>query len=188
MTTELALLDRVHATIMGQVVATGQAPHHTELAAALGIGIDEARVAVADLWRSLPHDRTNALAFNRAQNPGGEQVKAIFGSDIGHFDVLAQTGGSKPDGFEPRRAYVNSKLCNLWFAYELVRRLAAAGVTSKERPISVNAYEPGLVPGSGLARDYPPALRWVWLRVLPAVARVATRLVPGPSADHPTNE
>jgi len=33
-------------------------------------------------------DRTNALAFNRAQNPGGEQVKAIFGTDIGHFDVL----------------------------------------------------------------------------------------------------
>ncbi len=50
MTTELALLDQIHATIMSQVVATGQAPHHTELAATLGIGIDEARVAVADLW------------------------------------------------------------------------------------------------------------------------------------------
>ena len=98
--------------------------------------------------------------------------------DIGHFDVLSQTGGSKADGFEPRRAYVNSKLCNLWFAYELVRRLAAAGLTSKERPISVNAYEPGLVPGSGLAREYSPALRWVWFRVLPAVARVATRFTP----------
>ena len=33
-------------------------------------------------------DRTNALAFNRALNPEGSQVKAIFGSDIGHFDVL----------------------------------------------------------------------------------------------------
>ena len=98
--------------------------------------------------------------------------------DVGHFDVLAQSGGATPDGFDPRRAYVNSKLCNLWFAYELVRRIAAAGLASKERPISVNAYEPGLVPGSGLAREYPPALRWVWLRVLPAVARVATRFTP----------
>ena len=98
--------------------------------------------------------------------------------DIGHFDVLAQTGGPRADAFEPRVAYVNSKLCNLWFAYELVRRLAAAGLTSKERPISVNAYEPGLVPGSGLAREYPPALRWIWHRVLPAVARVATRFTP----------
>lgn len=98
--------------------------------------------------------------------------------DIGHFDVLATTGGPKPDGFDPRLAYVNSKLCNVWFTYELVRRLAAAGLSSKERPLSVNAYEPGLVPGSGLAREYPPALRWIWLRVLPAVARLATRVTP----------
>jgi hypothetical protein len=33
-------------------------------------------------------DPMNALAFNRAQYAGGAQVKAIFGSDIGHFDVL----------------------------------------------------------------------------------------------------
>ena len=98
--------------------------------------------------------------------------------DVGHFDVLAQSGGSRPDAFEPRRAYVNSKLCNLWFAYELARRIAAAKLTSRDHPLSVNAYEPGLVPGSGLAREYPPALRWLWLRVLPAVARVATRLTP----------
>ncbi len=98
--------------------------------------------------------------------------------DIGHFDVLAQSGGAKPDAFDPRVAYVNSKLCNVWFTYELIRRIAAAGIVSKERPLSVNAYEPGLVPGSGLAREYPPALRWVWLRVLPAIARVATRFTP----------
>ena len=98
--------------------------------------------------------------------------------DIAHFDVLATTGGPRQNAFDGRLAYVNSKLCNLWFTYELVRRLEAAGLVSKERPLSVNAYEPGLVPGSGLAREYPPALRWIWLRVLPAVARVATRFTP----------
>ncbi len=82
---------------------------------------------------------------------------------VGHFDVLAQSGGPRPDAFDARVAYVNSKLCNLWFTYELIRRIVAAGLTSKERPISVNAFEPGLVPGSGLAREYPAALRWVWL-------------------------
>jgi len=96
--------------------------------------------------------------------------------DIGHFDVLAQSGGPKVDGFDPRLAYVNSKLCNVWFTYELIRRIAGAGLASKDRPLSVNAFEPGLVPGSGLAREYPPALHWVWLRVLPAIARVATRV------------
>ena len=98
--------------------------------------------------------------------------------DIGHLDVLATDGVARKDGFDGRRAYVNSKLCNMWFTYELVRRVAAAGLASKERPLSVNAFDPGLVPGSGLAREYPAALRWVWLRVLPAVARVATRLTP----------
>jgi NAD(P)-dependent dehydrogenase (short-subunit alcohol dehydrogenase family) len=98
--------------------------------------------------------------------------------DVGHFDALAQSGGAKPDVFDARLAYVNSKLCNLWFAYELIRRLTAAGLSTKDRPLSVNAYEPGLVPGSGLAREYHPALRWLWMHVMPAMARAATRFTP----------
>jgi light-dependent protochlorophyllide reductase len=85
--------------------------------------------------------------------------------------TLAATDGD----FDGRLAYVHSKLCNLWFAYELVRRLERAGL----RRVTVNGFDPGLVPGSGLARDYPPALRFVWNRVLPGVARVLTLVVPG---------
>jgi NAD(P)-dependent dehydrogenase (short-subunit alcohol dehydrogenase family) len=97
--------------------------------------------------------------------------------DVGDLDVLAATGGPKKDAFDGRLAYVNSKLCNIWFTYELVRRFDAAGLAGKARPLSVNAFDPGLVPGSGLAREYPAPLRWIWFRVLPAVARVATRFV-----------
>jgi NAD(P)-dependent dehydrogenase (short-subunit alcohol dehydrogenase family) len=32
-------------------------------------------------------DRVNAWAFNRRANPLGARLNAIFGSDIGHFDV-----------------------------------------------------------------------------------------------------
>lgn len=32
-------------------------------------------------------DRTNAWAFSRAHNPFDAQIKTLFGSDIGHFDV-----------------------------------------------------------------------------------------------------
>lgn len=72
-----------------------------------------------------------------------------------------------PDG---RRRYTTSKLCNVLFAYELDRRLDHGG-----RGIAVNAFDPGLMPGSGLARDYSPIGRLVWryvfplLRVLPNV-------------------
>lgn len=88
---------------------------------------------------------------------------------IDDFDTLAARGGPAEGDFNGRLAYVNSKLCNLWFTYELIRRIEAAGLSSRERPLSVNAFEPGLVPGTGLARDYPSWARLLWKRVLPAL-------------------
>jgi hypothetical protein len=74
---------------------------------------------------------------------------------------------------------VNSKLCNLWFTYELARRLSSLPRVHGRPAVTVNAFDPGLVPGSGLARDYPAPLRFAWDRVLPGVARALTRVVPG---------
>jgi NAD(P)-dependent dehydrogenase (short-subunit alcohol dehydrogenase family) len=70
---------------------------------------------------------------------------------------------------EGRRRYTTSKLCNLLFTYELDRRMGhgAQGVT-------VNAFDPGMMPGSGLARDYPPLQRFVWRYLLPVL-----RFLPG---------
>lgn len=74
-----------------------------------------------------------------------------------------------------RRRYTTSKLCNMLFAYELDRRLGQGA-----RGITVTAFDPGLMPGSGLAREYGPVLKLVWryvfqlLRVLPNVNSVAT--------------
>ncbi len=100
-------------------------------------------------------------------------------ADIADLETLAATGGPRKDTFDGRLAYVNSKLCNLWFAYELARRLEAAGLSNADRRLTVNGFDPGLVPGSGLARDYPPVLRFVWDRILPGVARVLTPVVAG---------
>ena len=97
-------------------------------------------------------------------------------ADVGDLATLAATGGPRPDGFDGRLAYVNSKLCNLWFAYELARRLDTDGLRAA---ITVNGYDPGLVPGSGLARDYHPALRFVWNRILPGLAQLLSPLVAG---------
>jgi light-dependent protochlorophyllide reductase len=97
-------------------------------------------------------------------------------ADVRDLDTLAATGGPGRDKYDGRLAYVNSKLCNLWFTYELARRLDAAG--SNGRRITVNGFDPGLVPGSGLARDYPAPLRFVWDRILPGVAQVLTLAVP----------
>ena len=96
---------------------------------------------------------------------------------ITDLETLTKIGGPRKDAFDGRLAYVNSKLCNLWFAYELARRLESAHLVNGR--LTVNAFDPGLVPGSGLARDYPAALRFVWNRVLPGVARLLSRVIPG---------
>ncbi|WP_036485688.1 SDR family NAD(P)-dependent oxidoreductase [Myxosarcina sp. GI1] len=66
-----------------------------------------------------------------------------------------------------RIAYTTSKLCNILCAYELSRRLTEAGYSTEKQPITVNVFNPGLMPGSGLAKDYPPVARFIWYSVLP---------------------
>jgi NAD(P)-dependent dehydrogenase (short-subunit alcohol dehydrogenase family) len=98
---------------------------------------------------------------------------------IRDLDVLAATGGPERDRYDGRLAYVNSKLCNLWFAYELDRRLSVWCASTGRARITVNGWEPGLVPASGLARDYPGAARFVWNWILPGLARAVHPFLPG---------
>jgi light-dependent protochlorophyllide reductase len=73
-------------------------------------------------------------------------------------------------GTAGRRAYTTSKLCNVLFTYELERKLRAEkAVGSNGRSITVNAFDPGLMPGTGLARDYGRLARFAWRFVLPAL-------------------
>ena len=44
-------------------------------------------------------DSTNAWAFNRQNNPLEAEIKTLFGSDIGHFDVQDMSG-VLPEAFE----------------------------------------------------------------------------------------
>jgi NAD(P)-dependent dehydrogenase (short-subunit alcohol dehydrogenase family) len=67
-----------------------------------------------------------------------------------------------------RIRYANSKLANLYFAYELARRLAGRAVT-------VNAFDPGLMPQTRLDRDYSARLQRLYDRLTPLLIH----LVPG---------
>ena len=83
-------------------------------------------------------------------------------ADVAHPHAEQEAG----DG---RRRYTTSKLCNVLFSYELDRRLGQG-----EQGVTVTAFDPGLMPGSGLARDYPPLQRLAWRYLLPAL-----RVLPG---------
>lgn len=59
-------------------------------------------------------------------------------------------GGLPPskDSYDGMRAYQISKLCNVWYTYELQRRLDEGG----KSPVRVNAMCPGFIPATGLTR------------------------------------
>lgn len=69
-----------------------------------------------------------------------------------------QAGVSSLSGI---RRYATSKLCNIFFTYELARRLQ--GQASDTEPmITANAYDPGATPGTGLIRDHRTIVRTLW--------------------------
>ena len=66
-----------------------------------------------------------------------------------------------------RMRYSTSKLCNVLNTYELVRQFEKNNYNTYPRMITVNAFEPGLMPGTGLASDYNPMMRLAWTFILP---------------------
>ncbi|WP_330231864.1 SDR family NAD(P)-dependent oxidoreductase [Nocardia sp. NBC_00508] len=78
------------------------------------------------------------------------------------------TAGPGPAG---RRRYTTSKLCNVLATYEFARYLDTGTVPPA---VTVNAFDPGLMPGTGLGRDYRGIQGWAWRNLLPALT-----IVPG---------
>jgi NAD(P)-dependent dehydrogenase (short-subunit alcohol dehydrogenase family) len=69
----------------------------------------------------------------------------------------------KSEGYIGRRRYSTSKLCNIYCTYEFADRIKRE--TGKN--ITVNAFDPGLMPGTGLARQFNPAAFFVWKYIMP---------------------
>ncbi|MBB4908231.1 SDR family NAD(P)-dependent oxidoreductase [Actinophytocola algeriensis] len=80
-------------------------------------------------------------------------------------EVLARSGAfSRPaTAAAGRTAYSTSKLAVIYLVHEYVRRLPAG--------IDVVAYNPGFVPGTGLARNAGVVARFAMRRILPTLVR-----------------
>lgn len=80
----------------------------------------------------------------------------------------SQISSNEANSFIGRRRYTTSKLCNLYFTYELADRINQL----PEKNITVNAFDPGMMPGTGLAQSYTPFMRFVWKYILPVLTLI----------------
>ncbi|NOU81873.1 SDR family NAD(P)-dependent oxidoreductase [Paenibacillus sp. LMG 31459] len=81
---------------------------------------------------------------------------------LAHPDTVSSKEGIALIG---RRRYTTSKLCNLYFTYELAERIKQ----HTDKKITVNAFDPGMMPGTGLAQSYTPILKFVWNYIMPVM-------------------
>lgn len=119
-----------------------------------------ARLMLPDL---APGGRITFVASNT------HDPKEKTGMPAPHYESAEAVAHDFEPGAEAgKRRYTTSKLCNIYTAYEFARHLAASP-DPRLQSIRVNAFDPGMMPGTGLAQTYPPVMRFAWNYVLPAL-------------------
>jgi NAD(P)-dependent dehydrogenase (short-subunit alcohol dehydrogenase family) len=99
---------------------------------------------------------TSSGTHDPAQKSGLPDAKYTTAEELAHpTPESAQNSG--------RQRYATSKLANIMWTYALHRRF----MLIKGRSLTVTAFDPGLMPGTGLAREAGPFLSFVWIHILP---------------------
>lgn len=102
------------------------------------------------------HDPAHPLAKRYGFNGGCfPSAKEVADGAVSQASNAAQLG---------RDRYATSKLCNILFTYGMARKHGSDG------PRFI-AYDPGLMPGTGLARSQPAIVQFAWKRILPLAVR-----------------
>jgi NAD(P)-dependent dehydrogenase (short-subunit alcohol dehydrogenase family) len=162
---DLASLQSVHAFV-DTFRDAGLAPLHAVVCNA-GVQVvsgTELTAEGVEMTFGVNHLGHFALVQSLLVSSGTHDPAKHTGMPSPHYSSAAELAHPPGDTIDGRRRYTTSKLCNVLFAYELDRRLGQG-----QRGITVNAFDPGLMPGSGLARDYSPIGRWAWRYLFPAL-------------------
>jgi NAD(P)-dependent dehydrogenase (short-subunit alcohol dehydrogenase family) len=108
----------------------------------------------------------SSATHDPAQRTGFPPPRFATARELAHPDDADGAAAESPMR-AGRRRYAASKLCNVLTAYEFARRVPATTAT-------FTAFDPGQMPGTGLARDHRGVMAFAWHRVMPALT-----LVPG---------
>ena len=91
------------------------------------------------------------------------------------YNTAEELAHPNPEKAHPKgmQRYNSSKLANILWTYALARHLAEA-----RSSITANAFNPGLMPGTGLGRDYGRFARFLWYHILPHLVPVLRMVIP----------
>jgi NAD(P)-dependent dehydrogenase (short-subunit alcohol dehydrogenase family) len=109
---------------------------------------------------------TSSGTHDPAQHSGLPDASYTSGADLAY--PLPESAG-----IDGRQRYSTSKLVNVLWMHALKNRL----MSFPERRLSVVAFDPGLMPGTNLAREYSSFLRWLWTSIMPHMIPLMRRLV-----------
>lgn len=83
--------------------------------------------------------------------------------------ILGPAAAKDDENTDRFRRYSTSKLANLYFTYGLAAKLP--------KGITVNAFDPGLMPGTGLAREYTGLMKFLWDHIMPKMLPLLRLLI-----------
>jgi NAD(P)-dependent dehydrogenase (short-subunit alcohol dehydrogenase family) len=91
------------------------------------------------------------------------------------YTTAEELAHPNPETAHPKglQRYSSSKLATILWTYALARHLA-----DQKSSITANAYNPGLMFGTGLGRHYPPFMKFVWNHILPPTTPVMKIVMP----------
>lgn len=128
----------------------------------------------------LPDGAHVVLTSSGTHDPA--QKSGLPDAEYNSAEDLAHPPASQVD-IPGRKRYSTAKLCNVLWTYALAHHLTEA---APGRRITVNAMDPGLMPGTGLAREANVIERFLWNWVLPHMIGIL-RLLLTPNT-HTTQE
>ena len=109
------------------------------------------------------------ITVHNPNEPGGNVgSKASLGLRRGFLNPISMIDGGK---FDADKAYKDSKLCNVMMCLELARRLQQSGSNA-----TCNCLNPGLIPTSGLFRNFNPLVLLIFNFFATTVLQVAVSI------------
>lgn len=125
------------------------------------IGVNHLAPTLLTLLLSKFMDRGTSITFTTSALHDTDKFKStdvVSPADLSNW--VSATAPAASRGEAGLRQYSISKLLNVMTVYQLQSRLMARG-------IRVNAFNPGMVPGTGILKDFSSIHQFVWNRLYP---------------------